>query len=325
MRVVDIHSHLLSSKLKFDRVYDKIAIKLFGKKLGLDPKVATNNPYKAYTSAFIENINSSKYLHKSVIFGVDAKFDRDGNYISEDLTVCASNGDTLQLFEENRDLIIPFFSINPNRRDALTLIDRYYQLGFRGAKFLQNYWEVDLRDRRLIAYYKKLKEYNLPLIIHIGSESSIYSNSEFESIKMLDLALEIGVKVIAAHMALSYTPMKIFKAISKDSKNFNKEYFILLEMLESFDNLYADISAILTPVRAKVLRDLSKREEIHHKLLYGSDFPVPWMSILNSYDLSYKERFRLSKIENPHDRYIEAILNYFDKDNPLWSNYKKVL
>ena len=37
----------------------------------------------------------------------------------------------------------------------------------------------------------------------------------------LDQPIDIGVTTIAAHMALSYHPLSIFKALSKNPKNFN--------------------------------------------------------------------------------------------------------
>jgi len=211
------------------------------------------------------------------------------------------------------------------RPDALDLIDKYTELGFKGAKFLQNYWGVNTKDKRYRAYFEKLKEKNIPLIVHIGSESSVDSFKECEGIDMLDHPLEVGVNVIAAHMALSYEPMRLLKALSSNPKNFNDDYFKLLEMLQTHDNLYGDISAILTPLRAKVLRHLSEQKEIHHKLLFGTDYPVPFSTVLNTYDLPYKKRFELSRVENPLDRYSEMVLEYFEEDSPLYSNYEKIL
>lgn len=325
MTTVDFHTHLLSANVKFERVYDKLAILFFASRLGIDAKKLIEDPYATYTEALIQNVKESKYIEKIVLFGVDARVDEKGKTLHKDITVCATNNDLLELYQKNNDLIIPFFSINPLRPDALDLIDKYYELGFRGAKFLQNYWNVDTRDRRYIAYFEKLKSYDLPLIVHIGSESSVNSFKECESIKMLNQPLEIGVTTICAHMALSYEPLKIFKAFSKNPKNFNSDYFTLLKMLETHDKLYADISAMLTPVRAKALRHLSKQTNIHDKLLFGTDFPVPFTTAVNTHGLSLKKSFELSYEKNPFDRYTKVILEFFDKDNLLYSNYKKLL
>ena len=325
MQTIDIHVHLLSSKVRFDRFYDKLAIRFFGKKLGIDPQELFFDPYSAYTNALINSVKASQYLSKTVLFGVDARVDEKGREIHRDLTVCATNEDVLALYQAHSDVIIPFFSINPMRPDALDLIDKYSELGFKGAKFLQNYWGVDTREARYRPYFEKLKEKGIPLIVHIGSESSIHPFNACEKIEMLDHPLEVGVNVIAAHMALSYNPWKIWQAFSKNTKHFNEEYFKLLEMLQKHHNLYADISALLTPVRAKALRHLSEQTEVHEKLLFGTDYPVPFSTVFNSYDLPYQKRFALSKERNPFDRYTKTVLEYFPENTPIFSNYQKIL
>lgn len=325
MKTIDIHSHLLSSEVKFDRFFDKFALKFFGKKFGIYFDNIIKNPFEEYVRAITTTTRESQFVEKTVLFGVDERINEEGVSVHKDITVCASNEDLLKVYQEYPDLIIPFFSINPNRTDAIELIEKYHKLGFKGAKFLQNYWGVDTSDKKYKAYYEKLVELDIPLIIHVGSESSIHSFKECEGIDMLLGPLNAGVKVIASHMALSYEPLKIFKALSRNPKNFNEDYHTLLEMLEVYDNLYADISAILTPVRAKVLPHLSKQTQIHHKLLFGTDFPVPFLDVFNTHDLSLKKRFEISKIKNPSDRYIATLLEYFPEDSEVWSNYKKVL
>ena len=325
MKTIDIHTHLLSSDVAFKRLYDKIALHFFAKKFGMDPKALVADPYGEYTRALVESVRNSQHVEKIVLFGVDARVNDRGETLHKDITVCATNEDVAALYRENKDIIIPFFSINPKRPDALSLIDRYVDAGFVGAKFLQNYWGVDTREARYRPYFDKLAKLGLPLIIHAGSESSIHSYKLCESIEMLRQPLEAGVNVICAHMALSYSPLHLFNAISKNPKHFNSEYYTLIEMLKTYPNLYADISAILTPARAKVLRHLSYQSDIHHKLLFGSDFPVPFSMVLNSYDLPYAKRFELSREANPFDRYAKGILEYFAADNPIYTNYTKIL
>ncbi len=325
MQTIDIHTHLLSSEVKFDRFYDKLAIRFFAKKFGMEPKALMENPYEAYVEGLTNNARNSKYIKKMVLFGVDDRVDDEGNSIHKDITVCATNDNLLAVYEKHNDVVIPFFSINPKRPDALELIDKYVALGFKGAKFLQNYWNVDTREERYRPYFEKLASLDLPLIVHMGNESSIHSYKACEAIEMLDAPLKAGVTVIAAHMALSYDSFGLRKMFSKNPKYFNEEYFTLLNMLKIYDNLYADISALLTPIRAKALRHLSSQYEVHDKLLFGTDFPVPFTTVLNSYDLPYKKRFVLAKEKNPYDRYIKVILEYFNASNPIYTNYQKIL
>jgi predicted TIM-barrel fold metal-dependent hydrolase len=326
MTTVDIHSHLLNPNLKADRLFDKVSIFLYAKDLGIqDTKAFFANPYEEYKKIFINNIKTSKYLKKAVVFPVDYKISAN-KIIHVDPTVCSSNDELYKFYKENSEYIIPFFSINPLRENAIELIEEYAQKGFKGAKFLQNYWDIDTNDDMLIPYYEKLKELNLPLIIHTGSEFTIESKKEFESISMLRLPLEIGVKTIAAHVGLGTFGLKnFFKNFSTKEENFPKEYHELLDMLRKHDNLYADVSATINPFRSRVLEHLSKQKDIESKLLFGTDYPVPFSPYF-TYNISFKEKRELKKIENTYDRYILTLSKYFDiESSKIWSNYKDII
>jgi len=237
------------------------------------------------------------------------------------------NEDVLAVAKRYPEQFIPFFSVNPRRPDALELIDRYLEQGCKGAKFLQNYWALDCNDERLRPYYAKLAQRGIPLIIHIGSEYTIDSDARYERPDMLALPLATGVNVIAAHMGLGRVnhKLRVWRNFSKSPAHFDDDYFRLLEMLETHDNLYADISAILAPMRARALRHLSKQTSVHGKLLFGTDYPVPFTVRWNSYDLESTTRKRLGEESNPFDRYSQAMLAYFPEESPIYSNYRKVL
>ena len=59
----------------------------------------------------------------------------------------------------------PFLSDKPTASRCAGADRQALQSGC-DAKFLQNYWGVDLNDERFIPYYEKLKEKKIPLIIH---------------------------------------------------------------------------------------------------------------------------------------------------------------
>lgn len=325
MTTIDIHTHLLSSKVRFDRAFDRFAVGFFARKFGLNPKELVKDPYGAYVKGLIANVRGSNFVDKIVLFGVDAKVDECGRELHRDRTVCATNEEVLAVAQAHPDVVVPFFSVNPLRPDALESVQKYHELGFKGAKFLQNYWGVDTREAKFRAYFEKLKQLNLPLIIHVGNETSVSSVRECESLDMVTQPAQIGVKTICAHMAIRYDGRHPFHAISRDPKHFGEEYFRLLEMLETYPNLYADLSAILTPARARVLPHLSRQSQIHDKLFYGSDFPVPYSAIYNTYDIKFHKRIALYREQNVFDRCVRALLEYFSEDNALWSNHEKLL
>ncbi|MCP4288750.1 MAG: amidohydrolase family protein [Gammaproteobacteria bacterium] len=327
MKTIDIHTHLLNPNVRFDRLFDKISVRFFAKNLGADPVQLMSRPYEAYVESMARAIRESRHIEKACLFGVDARLDVQGREIDRDKTVCAMSEDVLAVAAKYPEQFIPFFSINPLRPGALELIDKHIESGCVGAKFLQNYWGVDLNDERFIPYYQKLKEKNIPLIIHIGSEYSIHSYARFERIEMLDLPLATGVTVIAAHMGLGRInhKLRVWKNLSKKPSNFDADYFRLLEMLKTHDNLYGDISAMLSPMRARALRHLSTQQDVHSKILFGTDYPVPFLIRFNSYDLQKSTKRNICEIKNPFDRYAAAVLEYFPEGSPIYDNHAKVL
>lgn len=330
METIDFHAHLLSPNVSFSRIYDKVAISLFAKKLGVNKEDLINRKYDAFVDAFINNIKTSKYVRKSVVLPVDAKIDSRGREISRDKTVCSSNEDVLREYQNHPNEVIPFFSVNPNRVDALDLIDKYASQGFKGAKFLQNYWDIDINDKKYIPYFEKIKSYDLPIIIHTGSEHAIESNPIYEKIEVANQAIEVGCKVVIAHfgvnMIMEHDFTKLQNNFSFETSKFGEDYFKTIEYLEKNDNVYADLSAMIAFFRTKIVEDLAKNQKhIHDKILFGTDYPVPYSILFSHNSLGLKRRLELEKIQNPLDRYIEFFNEYFEEDSSIYTNWKKLI
>jgi len=309
--------------VKFDRFYDKLALAFFAKKFDINRRELIKNGFEGYKSNFARLIKSSNFIQKSVVFGVDAKFDASGNLVHKDKTVCASNEDVFAFYEQNPNEVVPFFSVNPNRKDALNLIEKYHKMGFKGGKLLHSYWETDLNDKRYEPYFRLLSELRLPLVIHVGDENSLASNKALESIEQLKSPLNLGCRIVCAHMGASSDGA--LTALSRDPEKFGANYFTLLGWLREFDGLYADVSALLCINKARILPHLKTQTQIHDKILFGTDFPVPFSVILSSYDLPLRDRLALNRIQNPLDRYVRAMSLYFGESSPIFSNYKKIL
>ncbi len=330
MQTIDFHTHLLGRGVDFSRPFDKIALALFAKKLGVDRQEILKHGYKAYEKAYIDNITNSRYIKRSVLLPVDGVVNDSGVETFRDKTVCSTNEDVYKVYMKYPETIVPFFSVNPNRHDALTLIDRYVAMGFVGAKFLQNFWDIDINDKKYLPYFQKIKSHNIPIIIHTGSEYAVRSNPLYTSVDVARQAIETGCKVVLAHFGVSIFMQKdikkFFHNFSFDNSKFGDDYQKTVQYLEKYDNVYADISAIITMFRAKIVEDLAKNQKhIHHKLIFGTDYPVPF-SVLFSYNsLSLSKRLELEKIQNPFDRYVRFVLEYFDKDSPLWTNGQKLI
>ncbi len=73
--------------------------------------------------------------------------------------------------------------------------------------------------------------------------------------------------VIAAHAATPVTPF--------GDRNSHTAFLKALAGELADAPLYADISALTSWGKVSFLREIARRQDLHAKLLFGSDFPVP--------------------------------------------------
>jgi len=108
-----------------------------------------------------------------------------------------------------------------------------------------------------------MAEAGLPLLAHTGGEHTVpVVRKEFSNPKILELPLQCGVNVIAAHCATK-------------SGLLDPEYFHLFaELTRRYPNLYGDNSAFNVPIRGRHVRECVT-EPLAGRILHGSDFPVP--------------------------------------------------
>ena len=158
---------------------------------------------------------------------------------------------------------LPAVSIHPARRDALEELDRCLARGARALKLLPNCHDVNCSAPMYDAFWEKMAAGGLPMLAHTGGEMTVpVANKKYQDPRFLRRPLEIGVKVIAAHAA-------------SNSSFWDTDYFdLMLEMMAEFPNLYADTSALNTPVRSSALKKILKCD-LRERFLHGSDFPVP--------------------------------------------------
>jgi hypothetical protein len=64
---------------------------------------------------------------------------------------------------------------------------------------------------------------------------------------------------------------------------------------------------------------------VHDKVLFGTDYPVPFTTLINSYDLAWPTRRQIAMIKNPFDRYVETLLEDFPAGNPIYENYRTLI
>jgi predicted TIM-barrel fold metal-dependent hydrolase len=162
-------------------------------------------------------------------------------------------------------------------------------------KWLPSIQHIDPADQRLVPFYRKLAELGLPLLTHTGEESSFtWTRDELGDPQRLRLPLSLGVNVIAAHAA------------SNGRNGGEPNHLRFLRLCREYPNLYADISALTQLNRLGHLQRLLQHDELHSRLLYGTDMPLLNTAIVSPYaflfHLTPRRVLEIGCIENPWDQ-----------------------
>jgi predicted TIM-barrel fold metal-dependent hydrolase len=179
-----------------------------------------------------ERLAKSGHVARAVVLAMDGAVDSNGAldlkrtefYVPNEFVAAAVARHTNLLFGA---------SINPYRTDAMARLDLAATNGARLVKWLPSIQLIDPADERLVPFYRRMVELQLPLLVHTGTEHSFtWARNEFADPDRLRLPLSMGVTVIAAHAGW---PGK--HAGERDVQR-------LARMMPEYPNLYADISSL---------------------------------------------------------------------------------
>lgn len=256
---------------------------------------------------------------KHVILPLDHWHDQDGTERKDITGLYCPNEYVLRLSQEYPDCFIPACSIHPYRPNAVELLQQSYDNGCRLCKWLPNSMGIDPSDDRCDIFYDKLRSLGMVLLSHVGEEHSVEGgaiNQYFGNPLLLRRPLSKGVTVIAAHCAsegrgldldllrlpsgsqesdqtLPTPPIPTTRTAKEGIGNrvYKDNYELLMRMMKeenTKDRLFADISAMTSIKRCGApLIGVIDQPEIHHRLLPGSDYPVPCISLVVQTKLLY--------------------------------------
>lgn len=239
-------------------------------------------------------IEQSHSVDGAVILAMDGVIDENGHLDKSKTQVYIPND-----FVVKQTALYPslYFgaSINPYRADALALLEQAKRQGAVLIKWIPNIQHIDPADKRIIPFYNKLKELNLPLLSHTGQERSFGSAiDEYGDPQRLKLPLSLGVTVIAGHIATT--------GETDQQSNYQR----ILTLLDDYPNLYTDISSLTQINKLGYLNTALVEDKLKNRLIYGSDFPLVNMVLVSPYyfplNLTLGQMWHISNIENPLDR-----------------------
>ena len=231
---------------------------------------------------FFDRLKSLANYGKHRLLAFDKHYRRDGSVNLEKTEFYVPNEYVFDLAARQPDMFLPNASVNPYRPDAIQELEQCAQRGARVVKWLPNAMGIDPSDPQCDAFYRKMKELNLVLLSHGGEEKAVEADEDqrLGNPLLLRRALDHGVKVIVAHCAGLGTNEDLDDKDRKQVDNF--DLFMRLMDEKRYEGLvFGEISAMTQYNRAgRPLQTILAREDLHERLVNGSDYPLPAVNIL---------------------------------------------
>lgn len=217
-----------------------------------------------YLDDLLTELRASRYVQKAVLLGMDGVYDQNGRLDQARTDFLISNNYVLKTAKAYPNEFLAGVSINPQRRDAVEEVHRCADAGAALVKILPNAQQFDPANQAYKPFYRALAARTLPLLSHVGYEFSLSrANQSAGDPIRLRVPLEEGVTVIAAH------------ACSHGLMLYERFLPTLRQFIHQYANFYADISSLTHPNRFRMLLHLRRYPEIHARLLFGTDYPLP--------------------------------------------------
>jgi predicted TIM-barrel fold metal-dependent hydrolase len=288
-RLIDHHVHVaglgeggtfVNRKMRtWAHPFHRLKFKVYMSSAGASDEDRADAQLVERLASLVSNIgNHGK--HRLLAF--DKHYRSDGSVNLEKTEFYVPNEYVFELAERYPDLFVPNISVNPYRPDAISELEKWAARGARIVKWLPNAMGIDPSDPKCDPFYQKMKELDLILLSHGGEEKAVEAEEDQKlgNPLLLRRALDHGVKVVVAHCAGLGTNEDLDSKDRKQVDNF--DLFLRLMDEKRYEGLvFGEISAMTQFNRVgKPLHTILAREDLHERLVNGSDYPLPAVNIL---------------------------------------------
>jgi len=289
-RLIDHHVHIAGlgvggtnafvnrKMLTWRHPFHRLKLKVYMSSAGVSDE---NNADPQAAARLANLVQSIKDHGKHRLLAFDKNYGKDGSVNLEKTEFYVPNEYVFELAERYPDLFVPNISVNPYRPDAIAELEKWARRGARVVKWLPNAMGIDPSDPKCDPFYEKMKELDLILLSHGGEEKAVEAEEDQKlgNPLLLRRALDHGVKVIVAHCAGLGSNEDPDTRDRKQVSNF--DLFLRLMDEQRYEGLvFGELSAMTQFNRSGNLRTMLAREDLHERLVNGSDYPLPAVNLL---------------------------------------------
>ena len=241
------------------------------------------DPARADEQYFERLLNLARAMRggRLLLLAFDYRHDEDGNPDLEHSEFYTPNEYVYDLALRVPSKFAPAISVHPHRKDAVEALHEWADRGVRFVKWLPNAMGIDASNARHDDYYRAMVERKLVLLTHVGEEQAVDAaeDQKLGNPLLFRRPLDRGVTVVMAHAA-SLGSNEDLDRPGEDASNF--DLFLRLMDEPRYEGLlYGEISALTQVNRLpNPLVELLGRRDLHHRLINGSDYPLPAINIV---------------------------------------------
>jgi predicted TIM-barrel fold metal-dependent hydrolase len=221
---------------------------------------------------------------KQCVYALDQYHDRFGLPVPDNTATFVPNQYAYDVANDNpalKDHFVPCVSIHPYRRDAVQELKKWIKCGVRIVKWIPSVQGIDPSNERCDGFYKEMAKRKV--ILHCGGDRVLFDppgmDLSLENPLLLRRPLSFGVKVIISHCASEGKSLDLENPPHVLVDNLHL-FFRLMEEPKYVGLLFGDISGICNFTRVECLQPLLDYTELHNRLVYGSDYPVPAVNLV---------------------------------------------
>jgi mannonate dehydratase len=228
---------------------------------------------------------------KCMLLAFDFNYTADGLVDKESSPFYTPNNYARRIAASRPDRFEWIASIHPYREDCVEALNQAVKDGARAIKWLPGVMGINPASEKCDRMYEAMAKTGMPLLTHAGDEHAVdgVQAQMMGNPLLLRRALEHGVKVIIAHCASEGTGIDVDKG-ENAGRLTNFELFTrMMDDKRYEDLLFGEISAMTQLNRVgPALQTVLTREDWHHRLLNGSDYPLPGVMPLYSTEKLYQ-------------------------------------